>query len=41
MPCLLTKKPLGSFTDCEREASNREGGEKGNDENEAESKIEL
>lgn len=34
-------EPLGTFTDCEPEASNREGGENGNDENEAESKIEL
>lgn len=34
-------EPLASFTDCETESSNGEGGEKGNDQNEAESKIEL
>lgn len=41
MPSPLMQSHLGTFTDCELEASNREGGENGNDENEAESKIEL
>lgn len=38
---LLQAEPLASFTDCETESSNGEGGENGNAENEAESKIEL
>lgn len=38
---LSQAESLGSFTDCEAEASNREGGEKESDENEAEGKIEL
>lgn len=41
MPSLLQAEPLASFTDCETESSNGEGGENGNTENEAESKIEL
>lgn len=41
MLSLLLAEPLASFTDCETESSNREGGENGNGENEAESKIEL